>query len=135
MNFTMDLKDISFAARAVVYFLAYLGGLLDGLRILLASLIRMAWEITWPVAHRVVYRVWPEFDASALGQERNPWCAVSYSSYWASKKDPFEVQRSDVDLYVITWRGWQVDLFTSARVDRLISRWVPSVRPLQRKQG
>lgn len=126
MNFMMDLADISPAARTVVYFLSYLGGLLDGLRIILASLVRMAWAIVWPVAAPVVGRIWPEFSASALGQERDPWCSVNYSRHWAAKQDPFTVRHRGVDLYVISWRGWGVDIFTSARVGRLLSRWVPS---------
>lgn len=122
MLFTFDLKDLPLLARVAVYVLLYLEGIYAGLRDILSSLVRMAWGITWPVARLV----WPEFRVRTWDQERDPWCEVSYCRHWASKQSPLVLHRSGVDLYVLTWKEWQINIFTSARVDRLISRWVPS---------
>jgi hypothetical protein len=135
MLFTMNLKDISFSARVVIYVSFYLWGIFSGLHSILCSLVRMTWEITWPVMGPVVRRIWPEFEGLEVDQEWLPWCEVAYCSHWASQPGPFEMVRMSADLYVITWRGWRVDLFTSPRVDRALSYWVQHEVPEGRQNA
>lgn len=122
MLFSFNPKDLPLLARVAAYVFIYLEGILAGLSGILSSLVRMAWTITWPL----VGLIWPGLKARTEDHESDPWCEVSYHRCWPSKESPFALRRIGVDLYVITWRGWQVNIFTSASVDRLISRWVPS---------
>lgn len=126
MNFALDLNAISFTARAIVCLLAYIDGIFSGLHNLLSSLARLVWEITWPVTNPLAARIWPNFRGFAVDQEGTPWCEVSHSKHGSNQPNPFEMVRMGVDLYVITWRGWHVSVFTSPRVDALLSRWVAS---------
>lgn len=131
MNFHYDPKDLSLLARVVIYVLLYLEGVLSGLWAIVSSLVRMTWEITWPVMARPVRRIWPEFGWYKEDKEWLPWCDASYDSKGPGKGHPFEICRRSADWYVITRDGWLIDIFTSDLADRLLRWWVPTEAELE----
>lgn len=131
MNFHYDPKDLSLLARVVIYVLLYLEGALSGLRAIVSSLVRMAWEITWPVTAPLVRRIWPEFGWYREDREWLPWCAAYFYSGNSGRGYPFEICRRSADCYVITWDGWLIEIFTSDFADKLLRRWVPTEAELE----